>query len=202
MAPLPTLIAQVYWLTAAPALAAILHMFVVKLDLFSSLAVPIDRGGSLGGVRIFGDNKTWRGVVFMVAASAALGLVQGVLLGDWARRAGLGTLIDFAALGQGSLAAGYAIAGAAFGAGYALGELPNSFAKRRVAIPPGKTAGGALGAFFFVVDQVDSALVVLAIAILGFGADWRILPAGLLALGLLHVTLVSALYLLKVRRNL
>jgi hypothetical protein len=45
--------------------------------------------------------------------------------------------------------------GLAMGGGAMLGELPNSFVKRQIGIPPGKTTRGPRAALFYVWDQVD-----------------------------------------------
>jgi hypothetical protein len=48
------------------------------------------------------------------------------------------------------------------GAGCMLGELPNSFIKRQLRIPPGSPgAGPVVRPLFFVVDRLDSTLGVL-----------------------------------------
>ena len=55
--------------------AAILHGPVLAFDLFKPLKRPLDFGATVGGERLFGDNKTWRGALFMIAgvvAAAAL----------------------------------------------------------------------------------------------------------------------------------
>lgn len=46
--------------------------------------------------------------------------------------------------------------GAAMGGGAMLGELPNSFVKRRLGVAPGTTASGLRAGLFFVWDQVDT----------------------------------------------
>ena len=52
---------------------------------------PIDGGLELGGRRLFGDNKTWRGVVVVVPASAAFAALQAridagsLAVVDWQR---------------------------------------------------------------------------------------------------------------------
>lgn len=199
-------VAQAFWLAAPVALTGILHMVVVKKDLFRALKVPIDGGATLGGERIFGDNKTWRGLVFMIAGSAALGALQGVLGGPWAERTGAAPL-DFSAPARAGrdalgLAAGYALVNAVLGLGYALGELPNSFVKRRIGIDPGKTSRGALGGAFLVVDQADSVVAALGIAALAFSIAWQVFVAGVIALTLLHLVINAALYFGGLRKNL
>ncbi len=203
------LIGQAFWLSVAVALTGILHMVVVKKRWFSTLAVPLDGGRRVGGKPIFGDNKTWRGVVVMIVGSALLGAIQGLVAGDWAVRAGA-TCMDFEALGlraglpAGALAhaVGYAAVNAVHGLGYALGELPNSFAKRRLAITPGRTGAGLLGGFFFFLDQADSVIAALGLGALVFGYGWKIFVVGALCLTLLHLAINASLYAGKVRKNL
>jgi hypothetical protein len=43
-----------------------------------------------------------------------------------------------------------------WGFGYVLFELPNSFIKRRLEIPPGRNVTGVKGVVFTFVDQADS----------------------------------------------
>jgi CDP-archaeol synthase len=196
-----TLIGQAFWLSVAVALTGILHMVVVKKRWFAALATPID-----GGRNLFGENKTWRGVFVMILGSALLGAVQGLLGGAWAERAGAACM-DFAGVtplprGPVAFAAGYALVNAVHGLGYALGELPNSFAKRRLAITPGKMGAGLLGACFFLLDQADSVLAALGLGALVFGYGWRIFLVGSVCLTLLHLAINASLYFAKVRKNL
>jgi hypothetical protein len=47
------------------------------------------------------------------------------------------------------------------GTGYIAGELPNSFAKRQLAIAPGAPGKGVAGRVFWVIDQLDSLVGML-----------------------------------------
>ena len=51
--------------------------------------------------------------------------------------------------------------GLLLGTGYIVGELPNSFAKRQLAIAPGAAGQGASGRVFWVIDQLDSLVGML-----------------------------------------
>lgn len=195
------LVAQCFWLAGPVALAGIVHMVVVKKDLFASLKRPIDGGREFRGKPVFGPNKTWRGLAFMIVAASLLGLVQGSFLGPWAASSGVAPL-DFAAAGRGSCALGYALVNAVLGLGYGLGELPNSFAKRRIDIVPGKTGAGILGAFFFLLDQADSVVAALGLAALVFGVSFAVFACGSICLTLLHLAINAGLYAARVRRNL
>ena len=198
------LVAQCFWLAAPVALTGILHMVVVATDMLPSLRVPLDGGRTWRGVPVFGPNKTWRGVVVMIAGSAVLGAAQGLFGGDWAAARDL-AVVDLARLGRAlgdGHAAGYALLNAVMGLGYALGELPNSFLKRRLAIAPGRTSRGVLGTVFFLVDQGDSVFMALLLGALLFGFSWQIVVVGTVSLTVLHLALNAAMYAGRLRRNL
>jgi CDP-2,3-bis-(O-geranylgeranyl)-sn-glycerol synthase len=97
-------------------------------DRLPALARPIDGGRSWRGVRIFGDHKTWRGLVVGVVAGAAVGLVQEALL---AAGVHVGPVLPAAVP---SLAAGVLL-----GLGAGVGDAAKSFFKRRAGIAPGGT---------------------------------------------------------------
>src|SRR5262245_59470825 len=67
---LPRLCAGVLYLALPVMAAAAVHIVILRADLFRRLKVPIDFGTTFRGRRIFGDHKTWRGAVVMVAGSA------------------------------------------------------------------------------------------------------------------------------------
>ena len=120
-----------------------MHGLCIRLGVLRELASPVSRN-------LFGANKTYRGVLCVA----------------------LGTAVGFAAinpawleLGEGPRTAQLALLGVVVGTAAMAAELPNSFLKRRVGIPPGAQANGIGGAAFHVLDQVDVVLgawVVLA----------------------------------------
>ena len=137
---------RVLWLAFPVMFAAGVHIIVIKKDWLSQLKRPLDGGRSWRGSRIFGDNKTVRGALVMVMA-AGLGMgLQGVF-----RLRGL----EYFDYGRTNLV----FAGMLFGLGFVLGELPNSFAKRRFGFSPGEHAGP----LFALLDQVDSVIGVLLV---------------------------------------
>ena len=123
--------------------APVLHAPVLALDLFKTLKRPLDGGATLGGRRVFGDNKTWRGGLFMVAgpALAAVALTRWPAFRD--------ALPD--AVGD----ARPLLWGALVGLGVVVGELPNSFLKRRLNIAPGAQRRTAGGLALILLDQAD-----------------------------------------------
>jgi hypothetical protein len=116
--------------------APLAHGPVLRYDLLAGLKRPIS-------ARLFGVNKTWRGAVVITAGSvvAATALHR---LPAYRRR-----------LPAPVAAANPALIGALLGTATWLGELPNSFAKRRIGIPPGQQRRSAAGVAISIVDQFD-----------------------------------------------
>ena len=145
MMKLAWLSAQVLYLYAPLLLSAAISGLVMRLDALRALRKPIDGGRSYHGRRIFGDSKTWRGVVLAVAGCVLGAAIQKHLIGP---RAGRLALVDYANVNVW-------LFGLAMGGGAMLGELPNSFVKRRLDIAPGATATGSQRVLFYVWDQID-----------------------------------------------
>ena len=117
-----------------------------------AFARPLDGRGTFRGRRIFGDNKTLRGFVVMVPAAAAAFVALAAMASDAARH-----LLWPMPL------AGYALLGGWAGVGFMAGELPNSFLKRQLDIPPGEVPRGRLATIVhFVIDHIDSGIGLLA----------------------------------------
>jgi hypothetical protein len=122
------------------------HGVCIKLGWLRWLAVPIDAGVSVRGRRLFGENKTCRGVVAVALGTAAGFGVQAVLY-----RLGVrvpGELVNYGSPAVVGL-------GLAVGAAAMLSELPNSLIKRQLGIAPGAAGSGVAGVLFYVLDQVD-----------------------------------------------
>lgn len=81
----------------------------------------------------------------MAVAGCTLGVSIQCVLGD---RVGHVAIVDYEY-------APNAMLGIAIGLGAALGELPNSFVKRRLGIAPGATSAGSKRAVFYIWDQID-----------------------------------------------
>jgi CDP-archaeol synthase len=120
-----------------PAIGApLVHGPVLRADLAPSLKRPIS-------TELFGQNKTWRGALVMtggpVAASLALGRVPAY------RRRLPDQIAD----------AHPALVGAVLGVSSWIGELPNSFVKRRIGIRPGERRRSMMGLAISIFDQAD-----------------------------------------------
>lgn len=183
---------QLLYLGAPLILVAVAHGLCIKHDLLKGLRRPLDLGIMFRGKRILGDHKTWRGFVVNIFFCILGTLVQRQLQVHGAVPEWLG-LLDYSkeALTLGIL----------MGAGMTFGELPNSFLKRRLEIPPGKKRKGVLGIGFFLLDQIDIAIGIwlFLFLLLNPGLDY-ILLSFLLTL-VLHVGVSSLGYLLNMRKT-
>lgn len=121
----------------------VLHGVTIKFGWFSWLYRPIDGGAVLSGKRIFGDNKTYRGLVVVSLGSAAGYSLVSMIPGAVPNTTAHWSVVERATFG---LAVGIAAT---------LSELPNSFLKRRFDVLPGRSGSGAASVAFYIVDQVD-----------------------------------------------
>lgn len=151
-----------------------LHGLALRHRWLPFLQLLLDAGATFRGRRVFGANKTLRGIAFV-----SLGTAIGYALAAW-----LGL---FSTLPWPSLSTGWWIAlGAAVGAAAMLSELPNSFLKRQLDVAPGGTGSGLTALGLYVLDQVDFLLggwLVLAPVI---GVTWSRLFWSIAFVGVTH----------------
>jgi CDP-2,3-bis-(O-geranylgeranyl)-sn-glycerol synthase len=146
---------------------------------------PIDGGRTLGGDRLLGDGKTWRGTLIGTAAGALLALALDVLQPAAVSASGL-PLPSFPPLVVLSLPAGAM-----------LGDIVASFLKRRT--------GRERGAPFPGVDQLDFVVGALLLTLLVRPAWFLgtftpvVLVVVLVMTPLLHVGTNAGAYLLGLK---
>jgi CDP-2,3-bis-(O-geranylgeranyl)-sn-glycerol synthase len=127
-----------------------------KLPYVNRWHTPMDFGHSFRGIRIFGANKTWRGLVSATIAGTLVGaLFHDKFFPD----------IEWST---------YLLQCAAISAGALIGDAAKSFFKRQRGVPPGST--------WFPFDQIDFIIGAL-IFMLPFG--WPPL-SGILAIFLVY----------------
>jgi hypothetical protein len=169
--------------------AAILHMVVVKFNLFAWLNHPLDLGKTFRSKRIFGNSKTFRGVVMMVLLSMA-GTAVLLWITVWFPGVEKHNILDFQHYST-------IFYGLLYGLGYTLAELPNSFAKRQAGIPEGKR-GSWLN---ILIDQADSPIGCLLFLWPFSSMDSTFFIAGALFFLLLHLFFNVTLYLAGLRKQ-
>lgn len=178
-------------------LAGIFNMVWCKLDVLKFVKVPIDGGKNFSdGRRIFGDSKTWKGLMGYVV----LNLIFTLLWGTVCHAAGIEQWNFFYVNHENRLDYNVLV-GILLGLGYSLFELPNSFLKRRLDISQSKEITGAKKYFFVFLDQADSvfgvALVVWLFYDLGI---FRYLICVFVGAGT-HILLNMMLYYMGLRKN-
>lgn len=119
--------------------------FIILLKLFGKekFSFPLDFGLKFRGKRILGRNKTIKGPMAMTLFTGVYGwlLVKVLKLELAFALPGLSVFFCYSLIGL----------------SYSLGELPNSFIKRRLSIPPGGFSKKKAEAYFFkILDIVDS----------------------------------------------
>jgi len=161
----PDPLAAALFLIVGLVLAGLLHSAWLRSAASRRFAVPLDGGRRLRGRRLLGDNKTLRGLMVMVPGTglsfallaALLGATSAAPLAPWPMTPWR-----------------YGLLGVWAGLGFMLGELPNSFVKRQLDVPPGRAPrSGPAAALSFVVDRLDSIVGMLAAVSLVVPTPWR-----------------------------
>jgi CDP-diglyceride synthetase len=184
---------QILFFLSPLILVAIANGLCIKYEWFRRLKRPLDLGRSFRGRRIFGDHKSWRGLLINVIFCTLGTMIQGWLqnrgyLPQWLY------LLDYRDYGY--------LFGIMLGLGMTFGELPNSFLKRQLEILPGKSKKGPAGVAFFLFDQIDLTIGIwlfffLLIMPSPFLVFWSIVLTGVF-----HVIISVIGYLLGMRRTI
>ena len=90
---------------------------------------------------------------------------------------------------------------ALLGLAYVLAELPNSYVKRRLDIAPGQNSRGWKGRLFIVIDQIDSVLGCLLLAMLLMPLQWIDAVKIVIICGGLHLMVNWLLFQLKLKNQ-
>lgn len=154
--------------------ANILHMIVVKQNLYSSLKIPINN-------RMFGENKTWRGVVVLTLLSSFFSALTTSMSGIGSWKYG-------------------AMIGAVLGLTYMVFELPNSLFKRSIGIKSGEVPKKNK-LFYMLLDKMDSVFgVCLVLWLITNLSSSNAVLLFVLSVGL-HIILSQLLVLLGIKKR-
>lgn len=192
------IIVKMYVTLASAIVAGLINSIFCKLGILKSLKKPLDFNKKLkDGKRIFGDNKTWKGLIGYIIFNIIFSIIFGFI---W-KLANIENLNYFYINHSNTIIYNILI-GFLLGLFYALFELPNSFIKRRLGIEEGKTTKGLLKVFFIFLDQADS-IFGLALVV------WMFYPIGIinyllfiLVGAVTHILLNMLLYFLHIRKNM
>ena len=157
-------------------------MLVVTRNWWPGLAKPIH-------LKVFGANKTWRGVIVMTFATVP-GVYVTILLEPLLGEAPLASIAVINAW----------ILGTALGLAYVLAELPNSYLKRRLQIAPGERAP-KYSFLFSLLDQADSAIGCALVYWLLIRTPWAVLFWMILIGPSIHLAANLFLYGIGLRKH-
>jgi CDP-2,3-bis-(O-geranylgeranyl)-sn-glycerol synthase len=191
MEQLGGLAARVVYLFSPLLAAAALAGIVQHYDLWTALKRPIDGGATFRGRRVFGDNKTWRGVACALVGCIATVTIQRYLIGDLASTL---AVVDYGRANPIAF-------GATMGGGAMLGELPNSFVKRRLGIAPGAGARGILRPVFYLWDQVDFLTTTWPLLLFWARPSWQLVLASFVLAPAVHQSVTIVGFLIGARRR-
>ncbi|MGD2125324.1 MAG: CDP-archaeol synthase [Desulfobacteraceae bacterium] len=184
---------QILFLASPLLLAAIAQGLCMKYDWLHPLKRPLDFGLYFREKRLFGDNKTWRGLLINVVLCFA-----GTMIQAWLQKEGYTPqwllLLDYRKHGY--------IVGILLGLGMTVGELPNSFLKRQMEIPPGKKKGGSWGVVFFLFDQVDLTIGIWVFLFFIIRPSFLLILWSFALTFVLHMAVSSVGYLLQMRKTI
>lgn len=155
------------WLAIGLFIAGVIEAFLWKTSVFQLLNIPIQ-------TQWFGANKKWRGLVSLpLAMVASVSLLQ--LLEKLLPRLSQDVILfsNFNLLEFGILV----------GLIFNLSELPNSFVKRRLDIPPGDESSK----IFYFIDHMDSTYGVLLLWYFYFHFPLHFILTGLIVTPLLFM---------------
>ena len=180
-------------------IAGVFNMLFCKLNVLKVLKKPIDNNIVLkDGKRLFGDSKTWKGLVGYILFSIIFYVLWGWMSFNNS------TLLDYNYfyLNYDNTLYYNIIIGILLGLGYGLFELPNSFLKRRLDIGQSKDSDNKYKILFIILDQIDSiigcALVVWCFYDIGF----LVFLLYIFIVGITHLIFNMILYFLHLRKNM
>jgi CDP-diglyceride synthetase len=189
-------LAQAIFFVTPFVLAGVVHIAVIKFNLLQSLAsLPLDGGAKLLGQPIFGKNKTVRGALTMILSVTFWFFMESIAARHFLFVSQL-SVVNYERIHPLSW-------GLLLGVGCVIGELPNSFLKRRLNIAPGEeVARGFFKPFFWIFDQIDSLIGVLIFAGILWKPSWSMLIS-LFALAIvIHPLGAAAMVRLGLKRSI
>lgn len=148
------------------------------------LNYPVDFNKKLGGKRIFGSHKTFRGFFFGIITAISVVFIQ-IQVYDIIFFNNI-SLLDYSSIN-------FILIGFLFGFGALFGDAIKSFFKRRVGISPGKS--------WVPFDQIDSVLGILLLMSFIYVPSILYIFAMITIELILHLVFVYLGYLLKIREQ-
>ena len=174
------LLLQSLWFFLPAGIANMVPVLVKKVNI---LNIPIDLGHKYRDKPLFGRNKTSRGLVFGVLTAIITALIQDVLADKYESFQNI-TLAPFDQYG-------FLLIGFLLGFGALLGDVVESFVKRRVNIGPGDK--------FIPWDQLDFVIGPLLLASIVYRPSWQVVVCLVIVIPFFHIGINFLGYYLKIK---
>ena len=176
------IILQLIWLFLPAGIANMAAAISAKI--LPKWSQPIDFGRNFRGQRIFGDHKTWRGLIFGTIGGGLIFLLQKYLYNNYLCFQQI-DIVDYEQLNI--------FFGLVVGFGALCGDLIKSFFKRRVNIPAGKS--------WFPFDQIDWVIGAMVLGLFFVNLSWGQILITLFLGITIHLLAKVFAYLLGIERQ-
>ena len=179
-------------------IAGIINMVFCKSSILSKRQTPIDEKKLfIDGKRIFGDNKTWKGVLGYIVFNISTAILWGLIC----NYSNLNYYNFFYIYHENNIIYNFII-GLLLGISYSIFEPPNRFLKRRLNIEPGKTTTGFKKIIFIFLDQADSIFGCCLVVAFFYKMSLEFYLLYVLIGAITHIVLNIILYFMKLRKNM
>jgi len=173
---------------------AIASGLCIRFNWLAFLAAPLDFRLTHRQRRLFGNNKTFRGIIVFSVGTALIFSLQAKVFHNIPSLRSL-EIFDYSTINP--LLLGFSLGVAAM-----LSELPNSYLKRQLDISPGATAHGIWLPIFFVVDQVDLLVGVWLVLSLAMTVSFNQVLLSIAFIFVIHQIINLVGYFLGMRHTL
>lgn len=174
-----------FWFFVPAGIANMTPIISAKVPGLRNWNTPVDMGKSIGGIRILGDHKTWRGFITGIIAGILILTLQKIIFenssGDFLKE---NLLLDYSEVNI--IVLGTLLALGALG-----GDAIKSFFKRRIGIKSGKA--------WVPFDQIDYILGGILASLLYIQFSFTVYIWILVIWGVLHPISTIIGYLLKLK---
>ena len=180
----------------------ILNVIILGRNRVKSIfKTPIDFGKNfIDGKRIFGDNKTWKGLILSIILCILVSIIWGIIC-KYIPFIGNRNLFY---ISNENTVLYNILSGGLSGLAYSIFELPNSFFKRRFDIAPGASSKvkGKKRFIFFIIDQLDSNIGILLVVWYFAKLTFLEYLKCVLIAGLIHYLIIKTLCCFKLKESI
>jgi hypothetical protein len=173
---------------------AIVTGLCIKFNWLPSLLKPLDFNLTFRKRRLFGKNKTIRGLVFLPIGTALLFMLQAMVFHNTPSLKAL-ELFDYSSVNP-------ILFGLAIGVGAILSELPNSFMKRQLDVSAGSSAKGFWLPVFYVIDQIDILAGIWLVLSLVMTVTIKLVLISIVLVFVIHQIITIIGYFLGMRKTI